>query len=214
MATTVFSRRDLLKQLGMAGAAAAAMPELNRVLQFQRSVTAMQQPSLPDAAPSVLSGAELATLTAVCARIIPTDENGPGATEARAAAYIDRSLGGWLAPLREAYASGIATIEEAAQTKARRSFTELSSREQDEVLTAVEDSPFFALVRAHTIQGTFCDPAYGGNANFVGWDLLGYPGLRLAVAPDDQRMGARLKPARRSAYDYAMFSALGPHDAH
>jgi gluconate 2-dehydrogenase gamma chain len=35
---------------------------------------------------------------------------------------------------------------------------------------------FFNLVRAHTIQGTFCGPYYGGNANFVGWDLIGFPG--------------------------------------
>ena len=51
-------------------------------------------------------------------------------------------------------------------------------------------------VRTHTIQGTFCDPYYGGNANFVGWDLIGYPGIRLAVTADEQRMKARAKPER------------------
>ena len=40
---------------------------------------------------------------------------------------------------------------------------------------------FFNIVLSHTIQGTFCDPFYGGNANFAGWDLIGYPGVRLAV---------------------------------
>ena len=48
-------------------------------------------------------------------------------------------------------------------------------------------SAFFNVVRAHTIQGTFCDPYYGGNANFAGWDLIGYPGVRLAVTQDEQR---------------------------
>jgi hypothetical protein len=46
---------------------------------------------------------------------------------------------------------------------------------------APNSSTFFNLVRTHTIQGMFSDPYYGGNANFVGWDLIGYPGLRMAV---------------------------------
>ena len=68
-------------------------------------------------------------------------------------------------------------------------FVDLAPAEQDAVLRSLEGTPFFALVRAHTIQGTFCDPAYGGNANFVGWDLIGYPGVRLNVTAADQRMG-------------------------
>jgi hypothetical protein len=67
---------------------------------------------------------------------------------------------------------------------------------------------FFNLVRAHTIQGTFCDPYYGGNADFVGWDLIGYPGLRLSVGPQEQRMRAP-KAVRRSAYEEAMFAPRG-----
>ena len=43
---------------------------------------------------------------------------------------------------------------------------------------------FFALVRTHTLQGTFSDPYYGGNVNFVGWDMVGYPGVRVAVTAD------------------------------
>ena len=68
---------------------------------------------------------------------------------------------------------------------------------------------FFTLVRTHTIQGTFCDPYYGGNANFVGWDLIGYPGIRLAVTADEQRMKARAKPERASAYADASFAMTG-----
>ena len=89
-------------------------------------------------------------------------------------------------------------------------FVELAPAEQDAVLAAIEETPFFALMRTHTIQGTFCDPAYGGNAGFVGWDLIGYPGVRLNVTAADQRMGVPVKPIRRSAYDYAMFAA-GAH---
>jgi hypothetical protein len=51
----------------------------------------------------------------------------------------------------------------------------------------------------------FCDPYYGGNANFVGWDLLGYPGVRTVVTAEQQRVGIELAPNHKSAYDYDMF---------
>ena len=196
---TAVSRRQLLKRLSMAGAAVLALPEFDRVLAFQREV-------LKAVPPGVLSATDAATLAAICARIIPTDEGGPGAAEARAAQYIDRALGGWLAPSRDAYTAGLAAIDAAARARAGRRFVELAVAEQDAVLATLDQTPFFALVRAHTIQGTFCDPAYGGNANFVGWDLIGYPGVRLNVTANDQRMAAPAKPIRRSAYDYAMFA--------
>jgi len=158
-------------------------------------------------------------LEAVCARLIPTDEHGPGAREARAAHYIDRALAGFLAPSRQAYAAGLAAIDKAAIDAHGLPFAKLSTADQDAVLHSIEATPFFALVRGHTIQGTFCDPFYGGNANFVGWDLIGYPGVRTIVTPDEQRIGITLKPNHKSAYDYAMFtkaSALAddPDDGH
>lgn len=205
---SAFSRRELLKRLGFAGVAAIAMPDLSRVLLFQRDVLA-QSPLAP-----TLTAAERPTLAAVCARLIPTDDTGPGATEARAAQYIDRALGGWLATSRDAYTAGLAAVDAAAQKKSGRRFVELTTGDQDAILLELEATPFFALVRTHTIQGTFADPAYGGNANFVGWDLIGYPGVRLHVTAADQRMASPPKPTRRSAYDYAMFSAMGATHAH
>jgi hypothetical protein len=87
---------------------------------------------------------------------------------------------------------------------------------QDAVLSEIEagtasgfdgGSPaFFGLVRGHTIQGTFCDPYYAGNAGFVGWDLIGYPGVRTIATSDEQRMGADVSPNHKSAYDYDMFT--------
>ena len=73
---------------------------------------------------------------------------------------------------------------------------------------------FFNLVRTHTIQGTFCDPYYGGNADFVGWDLIGYPGMRLVVTADEQRMNVRAKPVRQSAYADATFTMKGGSHGH
>jgi len=200
------SRRELLKRLGLAGVGVLALPELSLVLSFRQQVLAQT---------SVLSQAESATLAAICARIIPTDDNGPGAAEAHAATYIERSLGGWLASSRETYTAGLSAIDQAARANGGRRFVELAAAQQDRVLASMEETPFFGLVRTHTIQGTFCDPAYGGNQNFVGWDLVGYPGVRLNVTAADQRMSEYAKPIRRSAYDYAMFAnTMGASDAH
>jgi gluconate 2-dehydrogenase gamma chain len=212
---TTLSRRELLKRAGMLGAAAAARP-----------AAATASPGAPPpviaAAAAVrepletLTAAEADILDAVVARLIPTDANGPGATEARAAHYIDRALGGALASSREAYAAGLAALDAYARSSRGAPFAQLSAADQDLVLTDLESGVatgfgssstiFFELVRNHTIQGTFCDPYYGGNANFAGWDLIGYPGVRTLVTPDEQRMGITLEPNHRSAYDYGMFT--------
>ena len=194
-----------------------ALPELSRVLGFQREIVAQQAGRiLLD--PAILTATEFSTLEAICARLIPSDENGPGAKEAHAAQYIDRALGGALASYRDDYSLGIAAINVYARLKgpSAQSFTDLSVEQQDEVLREMEQdvqfgfisssSTFFNMLRGHTLQGTFCDPVYGGNANMVGWDLIGYPGVRLTVAAGEQNMSTPAKPNHKSAYDYLMFS--------
>ena len=93
------------------------------------------------------------------------------------------------------------------------SFAKLSPAEQDAVVTdlsqnKVPQAPqgFFNTVQTHTIQGTFSDPFYGGNADYVGWDLIGYPGVRIAVPAEYQHWNTELKPNHQSAYDSDMFS--------
>ena len=218
---TRLSRRELLKRAGIAGAAVVVAPAV-ATTGTGGPAPAAQTP--PTAAPiareplEALTAAEADVLEAVCARLIPTDENGPGAREARAAHYIDRALAGFLASSRQAYAAGLAAIDKAAMDARAVPFAKLSAADQDTVLHSIEATPFFALVRTHTIQGTFCDPFYGGNANFVGWDLIGYPGVRTIVTPDEQRMGITVKPNHKSAYDYAMFTKAtardGSHGGH
>jgi gluconate 2-dehydrogenase gamma chain len=154
-----------------------------------------------------LTAAEADILEAFCARLIPSDANGPGAKEARAAHYIDRALGGALASAREAYRSGLMALDAHARSSKGAPLGALDAQDQDAVLTDFEktDPSFFNLVRQHTLQGTFCDPYYGGNAGFVGWDLLAYPGIRMFVSEQDEAMNAHPTPARKSAYDFPMF---------
>jgi gluconate 2-dehydrogenase gamma chain len=215
------SRRELLKRAGIAGAAVVVAPAV-ATSGAADEAGAAQTPAAAAIAREpleALTAAEADILEAVCARLIPTDDSGPGAKEARAAHYIDRALAGFLAPSRQAYAAGLAAIDKAAMDARGVPFATLAAADQDAVLHSIEATPFFALVRTHTIQGTFCDPFYGGNANFVGWDLIGYPGVRTIVTPNEQRMGVTLKPNHKSAYEYAMFTKASAsrepsHDGH
>jgi gluconate 2-dehydrogenase gamma chain len=202
------SRRDLLIRVGAVGAFAVAGP-----------VKASAQAEAREAL-ETFTAAEASIVEAIVERLIPTDENGPGAREARAAHYIDRALGGALSSSREAYRAGLEAVDRYARQAKGASFTTLPAQAQDAVLKDMEanvatgfvpnSASFFELLRAHTMQGTFSDPYYGGNANFVGWDLIGYPGVRVAVSPEDQRMDAHPAPTHKSAYDYAMFSKRRP----
>jgi gluconate 2-dehydrogenase gamma chain len=213
-----FSRRDLLRaSLASAAIAATGAKEFSSAEPATPAGTLAAQGTAPAEGPlQTLNATEFETLKAIAARLVPTDANGPGATEAQAAGYIDRALASALASSRSGYAEGLAAVEQYAQTAKGASFAKLSPKDQDAVLTDMEEnratgftpnsSTFFDLVRNHTLQGMFCDPYYGGNANFVGWDLLGYPGVRTAVSPDQQRIGIELAPNHKSAYDYEMFT--------
>ena len=222
------SRRALLKAAGAAAAATAVAGELTAAEATTTS------PASETAAPPAeghdheqgreplesLTAEEAALLTAIAARLIPADANGPGAVEAGAVAYIDRALAGGLASSREAYRRGLAALERYAKSSRGAAFRELAPVDQDSLLIDVEtgaatgsgagfdgsSAAFFALLRAHTWQGTFGDPYYGGNRGYIGWNLVGYPGVRTNVNADDQRLGVVPPPLRRSAYDTDMFT--------
>lgn len=205
--TSFLSRREIMKRAAAAGMTTAVPAHaLAQVL-----------PSRPRAPFENLTATESEILEAVVARLIPSDENGPGALEAGAANYIDRGLADALASSRAAYAAGLAALDAYARESAGRAFTALGPGEQDSLLEDLEQNraggftpdaaSFFSLVLGHTIEGTFCDPAYGGNQDFIGWEMIGYPGIRLGVTAEQQRMDSFPEMTRVSAYDLPMFDA-------
>jgi gluconate 2-dehydrogenase gamma chain len=229
----LISRRDLLRSASLAGAAAVAGPAVGLTPAAAVAVpdpAAAQAAARPREAFETLTASEADLLEAAVERLIPSDASGPGAGEARVAHYIDRALGGALAASRPAYASGLEALDRFAQSSRGKTFLQLSPADQDAVLTDCEkgaatgftggSANFFAMLLAHARQGMFGDPYYGGNANFVGWDLLGYPGVRTMVTPTDQRAleAGQLKPNHRSAYDYETFNKAtvrhADHDGH
>jgi gluconate 2-dehydrogenase gamma chain len=154
-------------------------------------------------------------VAAASSRIFPTDESGPGASEAGVVIYIDRQLAGPYGRdryryTREPFEDGVP--EQGYQGKATpreiyregigslgSEFAKLPADSQDAKLRQVEDSYFFNLLRQHTIEGMFCDPMHGGNAGLIGWQLIGYPGPYMSWAQHiDQHYGKAFRPKPKS----------------
>lgn len=143
-----------------------------------------------------LTPAELLTLDAIAARLIPSDETGPGAREALAVRYIETALQTDYAAQLEDYRLGLAATDRYSRTRFERDFADLAEQEQDAVLSALErgevadfeppSSAFFAKVRQHTIEGMFGDPSWGGNLHQAGWSLIGYGGPKEAWTAEEQ----------------------------
>ncbi len=140
--------------------------------------------------PEVLTPARWQLLEAITARLIPTDHE-PGAREAGCVNFIDKALAHEDAAARPLYEAGLDAVEGEARAHHARPFAELSPDEQDALLVAIEAgrtrawpegqvaSPlFFETVRIHTVLGFLSDPSYGGNREFAGWKVTGYPGPR------------------------------------
>jgi gluconate 2-dehydrogenase gamma chain len=136
---------------------------------------------------------EARCVAAACERIFPGDDNGPGATEAGVIVYIDRQLAGPYGRDELRYTKGpfIETdpryggyqgkespqeIYRAGLEQLGDDFLALSAEQQDDRLRTIEKTLFFQMLREHTLEGMFCDPLHGGNADLVGWQLIGYPG--------------------------------------
>ena len=171
------------------------------------AIKSAAQTATPAAAP-VFTAGELRILEAFIGRLIPGDDNGPGAVECGAAGYFEQQFAGDLAGEKAGILEGLAKVDAFARKAHGAAFPDLAPDKQDAVLTALQNDEadgfsgsagFFTRMRRLTLEGTFGDPYYGGNKGFAGWDLIRYPGVRLAVAPEDQRM-APVKPSHTSAW--------------
>jgi gluconate 2-dehydrogenase gamma chain len=156
---------------------------------------------------------EAKLVEAMVDRVIPPDERGPGGKDAGCAVFIDRQLAGPYGAsddlyMRPPFMPGLPTQgyqnPEAPAARYRaglkaiadhvrgafsgKSFSELSPKDQDEVLTGIDTGKialpnvdgvgFFALLLQNTEEGFFADPIYGGNRDMAGWKLIGFPGAR------------------------------------
>jgi len=87
------------------------------------------------------------------------------------------------------YRVGIQYIDDYCRRKFNKKlFAELGAEDQDKILHSLEKGEidlagapakeFFAMLWQNTNEGFFADPFYGGNRDFAGWKLIGFPGPR------------------------------------
>ena len=122
----------------------------------------------------------------------------PGAREAGVLNYIDLALAGAYADLQDFYRRGLAELDQYCRRTYREPFVRLDVRQQEAVITALEEDKatefawptaqaFFNTLRTHTMEGMFADPIYGGNRDFAGWRLVGFPGAQAIFTSTDMQ---------------------------
>jgi gluconate 2-dehydrogenase gamma chain len=138
------------------------------------------------------------TIAAFAERLMPGAPGKPGAHDAGVLNYIDLALAGAYADLQDFYRRGIAQLDGYCQQAHKQPFAQLDAAKQEEVIAALEAGTatgfawptaqeFFNTLRTHTMEGMFADPIYGGNKDFAGWKLVGFPGAQpLFTAADMQ----------------------------
>ena len=144
------------------------------------SASSSRQPSEAD-----LTEPEAELLNLVLDLIIPGDEDA-GAREAGVIYYIDRQLAGTYQHSREAYRSGLKSVESACAALHGKSFSALDPTEQTQLLERLEQddvprdawsnqspSSFFGMVVDHAMQGFYGSPIHGGNKDFASYKMLG-----------------------------------------
>jgi gluconate 2-dehydrogenase gamma chain len=216
------SRRNLFK--AAAATSAAAVIPLRLISGANDAEAAPPRYAAP--VEHYLNADETAFVEAAIARIIPTDELGPGAKDAGVATFIDRQLAGpygraetWYmqGPWRKGteqqgyqlkltpaqlYRAAIRDIDEHVRgQEAGKSFAQLDEKAQDALLHALEKGDvelphapakeFFKLLVQNTTEGFLADPMYGGNRDFAGWKLIGFPGPRYNYVAEIEQFGKR-----------------------
>jgi hypothetical protein len=127
----------------------------------------------------------------------------PGARNAGAVVYINRSLAGAYASDLASYRIAALRLDAAAQRRFAKRFAAAVGEDQDELLRALEagtlrelpggrGKAMFAMLRRHVIESVLADPVYGGNRDFAGWKAVGYPGPRRSFTAEQQASLAAL----------------------
>jgi gluconate 2-dehydrogenase gamma chain len=102
----------------------------------------------------------------------------------------------------ELYRAAIGEIDEyCKRTFGGRVFIGLDGATQDKVLKGLESGDimldhapakqFFDVLWHNTREGFLADPMYGGNRNFAGWKLIGFPGPRYNYVAEIGEYGKR-----------------------
>jgi gluconate 2-dehydrogenase gamma chain len=172
----LYSRRAMIEAvLGLVGVAALCdLPTTRATAAEAQSSTTLR----------FFRADEAATIDALVAQIIPTDET-PGAREMGVVRFIDHALAGFLSSLGAAFRTGLTDFETnyRAHHAGSDGFAALSVDRQILWLQQVERTPFFESLQQLTVLGALTMPQYGGNRNGLGWQLIGFQDLHAFSPP-------------------------------
>lgn len=174
MTTGNSSRRQFLVRGGLGlsyGWLSSRWPAIQTAQAYARRAAQ----SSPAAAFQFFSREAGVEIEAIAAQIIPTDE-APGAREAHVIYFIDGALVTFDKDKQTAYTDGLKQLQLKTEQMfpGVSQFSSLDAAQQIELLTAIEKTEFFDLVRLHTIMGYLSRPDYGGNQDQIGWKLIGF----------------------------------------
>src|ERR1700722_9319029 len=178
-----------------AGLVADAVAQNHEHMEGGAAASGAQHPSGSEHG-AFFNHADAATIAAFSERLMPSAPDKPGARDADVLNYIDLALAGAYAELQDFYRRGLAQLEAYCRGTYKEPFVRLNAEQQDEVITSLENGKatgfayptareFFGTLRTHTMEGMFADPLYGGNKDFAGWRLVGFPGAQAVFTPTD-----------------------------
>lgn len=182
------SRRSFLKT-AVAGAGAVATGAVVPVAETRAAEPMQMSMPADEKYGAFFNSDDAAAVAAFAERNFPGAPGMPGARDADVLNYIDLALAGAYSDLQEFYRHGLNQLDAHCRATYRQPFARLDAKQQDEVVAALEAGhvevftwptarAFFTTLRTHTIEGMFADPVYGGNKDFAGWKLIGFPGAQ------------------------------------
>ncbi|MBI4815071.1 MAG: gluconate 2-dehydrogenase subunit 3 family protein [Deltaproteobacteria bacterium] len=177
---TKVDRRRLLEQLVLFSLLASCRKPATQLAAPDATVSATVSSEVSAAPTHAFAPFHRETLDAIANRILPPEGRGPSAAQARATEFIDRELSKpELSELKRAVQGGLLALDRRAAAQGGRRFKDLTPSEQDELFQQLITTPgqgqeFARLLVKLVLEGTFGDPAYGGNAGNVGFELAGY----------------------------------------
>ncbi len=141
------NRRELL-QTAMAGSVGIALIGVHRACLANADFTAaIRHP--------FLTAGQSRAIAAIAELIIPETDT-PGATEAGVPEFIELILSDWYTPgERQPLIDGVEALDARSMALTQRPFADADSQQQNELLTEVQDSDFFTLIKSLTVYGYY-----------------------------------------------------------
>jgi gluconate 2-dehydrogenase gamma chain len=167
------SRREALAAIAAAAASTWAVgnPSVAEAATWAAQAAAGQQYQS-------LTAAQARELDAVTSTLVPSDGT-PGAREARVVRFIDRSLATWAKDQKPMVEGALKALGDYVRVRrnGNASFAAVPEKDRTATLEGFErehPQEFNGAFWFPTMAGMFTNPSYGGNANKVGWQLMGF----------------------------------------